>query len=111
MKKIIAALSLSALMLTALPMTSFAHGHGYRSAGGSHSLCNVENCNTVGEHQHDGVSYSGHFIGDGHDYHQACPVEDCAQTGCHEHDGSTCLPHGNNAGRGCRSGHRNHSHH
>lgn len=79
MKKTIAALALSAVMLTAMPLTVFAHGHshGTDSSAACNSLCSVENCNETGNHQHDGVTYSGHYIGDGHDYHQACTTEGC----------------------------------
>lgn len=94
MKKTIAALALSAVMLTAMPLTVFAHGHshGTDSSAACNSLCSVENCNETGNHQHDGVTYSGHYIGDGHDYHQACTTEGCTRTGCHEHNGTVCLP-------------------
>ena len=46
MKKTIVALALSAVMLTAMPLTVFAHGHshGTDSSAACNSLCSVENC-------------------------------------------------------------------
>lgn len=50
MKKIITAFALSAVLLAAVPMTVFAHGHGHgrnsvcsKNAVPSYSLCNMEN--------------------------------------------------------------------
>lgn len=108
MKKIIAAIALSAVMLTAMPLTAFAHGHshGTASSAAGYSLCNVENCNVTGNHQHDGVTCLGHYIGDGHDYHQACTTEGCTRTDCHEHNGTVCLPH---SGNGCNGADAHHS--
>lgn len=113
MKKTIAALALFAVMLTAMPLTVFAHGHshGTDSSAACNSLCSVENCNETWNHQHDGVTYSGHYIGDGHDYHQACTTEGCTRTGCHEHNGTVCLPHSGNGCNGASGSHHNGSHH
>jgi hypothetical protein len=102
MKKLVFATILSLALLTALPMTAFAHGHGNAAStvnrtGGP---CAVTNCNIVGNHYHDGVPGAGHSIGDGHDYHQVCTVKNCAKTGSHTHDGVECLPHTNGDGRG-----------
>lgn len=109
MKKTIAALALSAVMLTAMPLTVSAHGHGYGadSSAACYSLCTVENCNTTGIHQHNAVTYTGHYIGDGHDYHQACNVQGCTQTGCHEHNGTVCLPHNKSGCNGASGSHHN----
>lgn len=108
-KKAAAALAMSAIMLTAMPLTVFAHGHGHHGGNVSsvpvYSLCSVENCNTTGNHHHDGITYTGHYIGDGHDYHQACTVEGCVESGCHDHDGAVCLPHN---GNGCYDGSGSH---
>jgi hypothetical protein len=73
MKKLISATILSLVLLTALPMTAFAHGHGSAANTTSRTVgpCAAENCNIVGNHYHDGVLSAGHFIGDGHDYHQS----------------------------------------
>ena len=59
MKKIIASLTLAAL-LSIIPMTSFAK---------TYAVCNVANCNITKNHSHHGKTYSGHHDGDGHDHH------------------------------------------
>ena len=75
MKKTIAALTLSAILVIAMPLTALAHGHGHNNGGSlpavtGYSLCNTADCNTTGNHQHDGTTYAGHYLGDGHDYHR-----------------------------------------
>lgn len=99
MRKSIAILAVAVYAVAVMPVTAFAHGHG----GGvavrqGYSLCNVDNCNTVGIHQHGGTYYCGHSIGDGHDYHRLCNVQGCTLTGVHEHDGVTCFAHYSNDG-------------
>ena len=86
MKKIIAAFALSTVLLAAVPLT----------AATNYSLCSAENCNVSGNHQHDGITYAGHYMGDGHDYHQACTEKGCTETGSHDHNGNVCLPHNGN---------------
>lgn len=114
MKKKLAIFALSGIMLMSMPMTAFAHGHGHRSRGNTpaagYSLCNVEDCNQTGTHQHDDVCYLGHFIGDGHDYHQACTVEDCSRTGCLDHDTTVCIPCADEIQEHC-GGHDGKNHH
>lgn len=95
MKKIIAAFALSTVLLAAVPLTASAHGHGHNSAcsgtaATNYSLCSAENCNVSGNHQHDGITYAGHYMGDGHDYHQACMEKGCTETGSHDHNGNVC---------------------
>lgn len=57
-------------LLTFMCVPAFAHGHqsgcGYYRTASQYSLCNVENCNAAGYHQHDGVTYCGHYTGDAH---------------------------------------------
>ena len=101
MKKIIAAFALSTVLLAAVPLTASAHGHGHNSAcsgtaATNYSLCSAENCNVSGNHQHDGITYAGHYMGDGQDYHQACTEKGCTETGSHDHNGNVCLPHNGN---------------
>lgn len=94
-KKVVLALALTAALAAGTSsVDAWAHGHG----GGHHrtrttyELCDVEDCNIVGLHKHDGTYYCGHFIGDGHDYHEVCTVEGCLLVEEHEHDGVICLP-------------------
>ena len=101
MKKIIAAFALSTVLLAAVPLTASAHGHGRNracsgTAATNYSLCSAENCNVSGNHQHDGITYAGHYMGDGHDYHQECTEKGCTETGSHDHNGNVCLPHNGN---------------
>lgn len=113
MKKAIISLAISALLLISLPVTVFAHGHSENGkASQSYAVCAVENCNTVGYHKHNGTTYSGHFVGDGHNYHPICNVINCTETGSHEHNGTTCLPHNNADGHDYHgSSHRSGDHH
>ena len=99
MKKAVIGLALAAaLVVGQTAVTAAAHGHGGCHGSGSrqpvYSLCNVEECNIVGLHKHDGTYYCGHYIGDGHDYHEVCDVEGCTLIWEHAHDGTTCLPYG-----------------
>lgn len=96
-KKTILALTLAgALIAGQAGVVAMAHGHrggcGRRQASYSYELCEVEDCHVACLHEHDGVYYCGHFIGDGHDYHEECSVDGCLLTGEHEHDGVICLP-------------------
>lgn len=113
MKKVITILTVSALLLVALPVTVFAHGHSSKgTTSQSYAICTAENCNTVGEHEHNGTTYSGHFVGDGHNYHQTCNIKNCMKTGSHDHNGTTCLPHNNADGHSYHgSTHRSGGHH
>lgn len=113
MKKILATLTASVLLLAALPMTTYAHGHSNnRATSKTYTLCSVEDCSTTSRHRHSGVTYSGHYIDDGHDYHQVCSVQDCVQTSSHDHDGTACLPHNNADGHSYHnSGHGSRGHH
>ena len=92
-KKMILALTLTgALAVGASSVEVWARGGGCHRRQVSYALCEVEDCHTVGVHEHDDTYYCGHFIGDGHDYHEACSVEGCTLTCEHEHDGVICLP-------------------
>jgi hypothetical protein len=71
MKKLIPAIALSLALLTALPATAFAHGHGGVTAKQPVSLRATPNCNIVGSHDHDGILCIGHYPGDGHGCYQA----------------------------------------
>ena len=67
-----------------------------------YTLCPVEGCTEIADHQHDGVTYKPHSTQDGHGYHNTtqgvCPVQGCTQTGTHEHDGVTYGGHHNEDG-------------
>lgn len=102
-KNIIAALATVILMTGLMPVAVFAHGHNGSNTAAQYSPCNVENCNTVGNHKHNGTTYTGHTMNDGHDYHQLCNVDSCTKTGSHKHNGTICLPHTNG------NSHTNHS--
>lgn len=92
MKKTIASLSVAAL-LALVPLT----------AGAQNAVCPVEYCNRTVEHTHDGVTYSGHYAGDGHN-RSVCNVAGCTKTGSHQHNGKTCLPHNSADGHGYHKG-------
>lgn len=84
----------------------------------NYSLCTVEDCNTLGNHWHDGVCYSGHTLNDGHDYHQVCSVANCTLTTTHVHNGVTYMGHhtedghaGGCYGYGYGGGHHRGRHH
>ena len=95
MKKTLTALLLAALLLASLPVSALAHSHG---GGTKNTLCTAKNCNTVGNHWHNGTCYAGHTLNDGHTYHKLCNVKTCTRTYCHNHDGVTYLPHASNDG-------------
>ncbi|MDR2903186.1 MAG: hypothetical protein LBU77_01575 [Clostridiales bacterium] len=85
-KKSIAALTVMALALTAMPFTAFAghHGRGHRAhtlndGHDYHQVCAIEDCTVAGVHVHDGVSYFAHENNDGHSYH----ANGHAGAGCH----------------------------
>lgn len=59
----------------------------------AYPVCNVENCNLSYCHDHDGTTYQGHSLYDGHDYHQLCSYSDCTLTSSHDHDGATYMGH------------------
>lgn len=107
-KKVLILLSVVTLVMATLPVFAFAHGH---NRGTSYALCSTQGCNTVGIHKHGGTYYSGHSIGDGHDYHQVCSVQGCTKTVNHMHDGVTCFPHNNVGGQSYHNGHGGNGHH
>lgn len=49
-------------------------------------ICSVQGCDITTNHDHDGISYCGHYYGDGHDYHEYCNISGCDQYGAHTHD-------------------------
>lgn len=76
MKKRILSLALTALIAASVPATVFAATPA--------AICPVEGCHATEVHQHDGCSYAGHTIGDGHN-HPVCNLENCTQNGIHDH--------------------------
>lgn len=108
-KRMLVFLAAALLMVALLPTAVFAHGHNHTGQG--YALCVVEGCNTAGLHQHEGVTYAGHRLGDGHDYHQVCMVEGCTQTVNHQHEGVTCFPHNSGDGHHHSVGYGRKRHH
>lgn len=100
-KRRIAAGLLAALMIAALILPASAHGH---HGGGNHNgtrtaaqtatvaLCTVEDCDTLGQHTHDGVTYCGyeHTSGSCDGSHQLCTVDGCITVGAHTHRSQKC---------------------
>ena len=101
MKKTIASLAVVALLLAALPMTAFA-SHGNSRHGGAQPVqyvaCTTKNCTKTGLHTHNGITYTAHYYGDGHNYHAYCANPDCTLAGYHSHDGTYCFGHTANDG-------------
>jgi len=115
MRKKIISVTLAALLISVMPMTVFAHGHGNKvktATAVTYALCTAKNCNIVENHKHNGTTYAGHHIGDGHEYHQLCTVKNCTKTGAHNHNGITCLPHSDDDGHSYHNvNHKNGRHH
>lgn len=88
------------LLMAMLPISAFAHGHGHggapvNSEDGTYDICNIDGCDIVSVHWHDGICYTGHWMGDGCDYHQLCTVEGCVKASHHYHDGVVYIPQNN----------------
>ncbi|WWR15143.1 hypothetical protein V1224_11710 [Lachnospiraceae bacterium JLR.KK008] len=106
MKKVIltALVILAALQAPMVVMAHHGRGHGhgcgyYRTqAAPAYARCEVEGCSIAGIHEHDGVYYCAHTVGDGH-CHAVCNVAGCTEITEHVHDGYVCLPH--SAYEGC----------
>lgn len=75
----------------------------------SYPLCNVDNCNVAYAHDHDGVTYCGHYLNDGHTYHQTCTIGNCYETSVHSHN--DCTYYGHSANYGYSGGHHGGGHH
>jgi hypothetical protein len=75
MKKIIAALGVAVLLLAALPVTTFAGGHGKGHHRGTQTVkypvCSTKSCILAELHTHNNKTYAAHYYGDGHDYHRS----------------------------------------
>lgn len=70
MKKLTIILMAAVLVVGLMPITSFAHGHGgSKAVTSTYRLCDVENCDTTGNHKHNGTTYAGHSKNDGHAHH------------------------------------------
>lgn len=113
-KKMIGFLSCM-LTISFITVPAYAHcGGGYGYQQQNYPVCDIEDCNTTYCHDHDGVTYQGHSLYDGHDHHQLCNVSDCSITTVHTHDDVTYMGHHigdghsyHNQGRGCH-GSRHH---
>lgn len=64
-KKVFALLMAATLMLTMLPASALAHGHG----SGHKRTCSRTNCEATRVHKHGGKTYAGHSANDGHSWH------------------------------------------
>ena len=74
MRRTITSFAIVALLLAALPLTTFAsHGNGHHGGRQTarYAVCATKDCIKTGLHTHDGITYAAHYYGDGHDYHQA----------------------------------------
>ena len=66
MKKIVVVIAVSLFLLAAIPLTAFAYGYlGNRATyvaavTAPAAPCQLDGCNTVGSHWHDGVAYAHH---------------------------------------------------
>ena len=78
------------LIVVQMPIAAMAHSGGHKhnrkTYETAHSLCDTAGCDAEGTHQHGNRYYSGHSMGDGHDYHEVCSLEDCTLSGVHQHD-------------------------
>ena len=85
------------LIVVQMPITAVAHGGGHthnrRTYETAHGLCNTAGCDAEGTHRHGNRYYSGHSMGDGHDYHEVCGVEACTLSGVHQHDDEYYFEH------------------
>ncbi|MDR1206479.1 MAG: hypothetical protein LBL26_13540 [Peptococcaceae bacterium] len=70
MKKLVSVTILLLALLTVLPVSAFAHGHG-GAAKQTAALRAAENCGIAGSHYHDGVLCAGYSMVDGHDCRQS----------------------------------------
>lgn len=59
----------------------------------SYPVCSVKQCNKTSSHNHNGVTYQGHDVGDGHKQHQLCNSTSCTKTSTHTHKGKTYMGH------------------
>jgi len=64
-------------------------------------------CTNENVHSHDGVNYSGHYNGDGHEHQghglkasSVCTVANCQNTNLHQHNGTHYAGHSGS----CRGG-------
>ena len=88
--KLLPTLSIFAMLLMATPV--------FAQKTNDTSICTVSGCEISGVHEHNGKSYAGHYLGDGHENHQVCTIPNCTETGTHEHDGKTYYGHHNGDG-------------
>ena len=86
-------LPLALLIALTLTVPALAHGHhGGRRNQAQVTVCTVKDCDAVGRHTHNGVTYCGSCYEDGCCEGRClalCPVEGCDITGRHIHDGVT----------------------
>jgi hypothetical protein len=69
MKKLVSVTVLLLALLTVLPVSAFARGHG-GAAKQTAALRAAGNCDIAGSHYHDGVLCDGYSIGGGYDCRQ-----------------------------------------
>lgn len=90
-KKVILSTLFCSALLAVTSATAFAAANNTETV--SYPVCSVENCNESVNHIHDGVTYCGHTLDDGHEYHLACNNAYCYETGVHDHDNCTYFGH------------------
>lgn len=124
MKKKLAALTLSALLVAALPIAVSAHGHragqssqilnhaacvsvsgisGSEKSGDS-QVCPGAGCAENENHCHTITAGVQSFAGDGEEPRQNCTVQGCQETGGHVHSQTHCRRKDQAAGHGCHGG-------
>lgn len=88
-KRTLAACVSAVVLAGLLTVPAMAHGHhGHRAQTVSYPQCPVTDCQRTSRHSHDGTTYCGHTLNDGHTHHTACSVEGCSRLGTHTHRGS-----------------------
>lgn len=93
MKKRALILLLACVTALALMVPALAHGHHGGNRGQTRvTVCTVEDCDAVGRHVHDGVTYCSYAhengVCDGKCL-ALCTVEGCTTAGPHTHNGVT----------------------
>jgi hypothetical protein len=94
MKRKIVVLALSGAMSLALFWTPVL-----AATDTSYPICSVKQCNKVSSHNHKGVTYQGHEVGDGHKRHQRCNISSCTKASAHTHKGKTYIGHETNGSK------------
>lgn len=103
------ALIIASMSSTAFGASSVNTASLKAQASAAYTNCVVNGCNLTGAHQHDGKTYAGHTVNDGHTYHEFCGVSNCTTTGTHDHNGSTYFSHHNGDGHNYHTNSQQHN--